>query len=266
MKIFKSEIGNNYSNYTFGYSEYAILESPEDISPIYSNGYLPYSADLALDYKVFYLARSLRVDTNLFTDTSENRRVAKKMSDLTIEIIKHKILDFDLSDEAFINFCLKYAKARFSNDAMDEKRLKYVLNAGIATDIFEFRNINSDEILGYVLSVANDNLLHYWFSFYNYELLEQYPLGKWMMWRMIHWSKDNNIKHIYLGTAYGTKAMYKVRDFKGLEYYTGSGWSDDVKKLKSLCANDTSLDISDSFKNSTNKNEYISRKTMIFFG
>ena len=44
---------------------------------------------------------------------------------------------------------------------------------------------------------------------------------------------------VYLGTCYGKKALYKVRDFKGIEFYDGNEWNDNVKVLKKLCKKDS---------------------------
>ncbi|MDV7400299.1 hypothetical protein RZS08_53285, partial [Arthrospira platensis SPKY1] len=86
MKTFRSEFLNNYSTYTFAYAGYAVMESKEDIPLIYSKGYLPYTGNTELHYPVFYQARSLRVNTDLFEDSSENRRVERKISGIDPEI------------------------------------------------------------------------------------------------------------------------------------------------------------------------------------
>jgi len=257
MITFRSEFLNNYDTYTFSFSEYAILETDADITDIYSNGYLPYTGNISLKYPVFYLARSLRVDTEKFKDTSENRRVDRKsgISDLTIT--KIPLHQFDINNKDFINFCLDYANERFSGNAMSGHRFTYILNSGIATDIFEFRNGENNNLLGYVLAVLDENTFHYWFSFYNSDYLDNFPIGKWMMWKMIKWSKENDINHIYLGTAYGKKALYKIRDFKGLEFFNGNIWDNDLKKLKHLCKNDNYRKEKDLFKLSDNPNQYI---------
>ena len=46
------------------------------------------------------------------------------------------------------------------------------------------------------------------------------------------------MRYIYLGTCYGEKALYKVRDFKGIEYFDGVEWNNNIKSLKELCKND----------------------------
>ena len=257
MIIFRSEFLNNYDTYTFSFSEYAILENNSDIKDIYGNGFLPFTGDISIKHPVFYLARSIRVNTEDFKDSSENRRVDRKSGIPNASIKRIPLNRFDISDKDFINFCLDYANERFSGNAMSETRFTYILNSDIATDIFEFRDNNNDILLGYVLAVVDKNTFHYWFSFYNSDYLDIFPIGKWMMWKMIKWSKENGINHIYLGTAYGKKALYKIRDFKGLEYFDGNKWNKDLKKLKLLCKNDDEKKDKDYFKSLDNPNDYI---------
>ena len=59
-----------------------------------------------------------------------------------------------------------------------------------------------------------------------------------MMEQIIYHAKENNKKYVYLGTCYGEKSLYKVRDFKGIEFFDGSRWTDDINNLKSKCKND----------------------------
>ena len=58
------------------------------------------------------------------------------------------------------------------------------------------------------------------------------------MEKVIFYAKNNNMRYIYLGTCYGEKALYKVRDFKGNEYFDGVKWNNNIKNLKALCKND----------------------------
>jgi arginine-tRNA-protein transferase len=257
MKTFRSEFLNNYSTYTFAYAGYAVMESHEDIPLIYSGGYLPYTGNINLNYPVFYQARSLRVNIDFFEDSSENRRVERKMSLLNPLITKIAISSELAEDQDFLNFCLKYAEQRFSYNAMNTDRLKYILNIGIATDLFVFKNSDDHSVFAYVLAVLHHDTYHFWFSFFNTEYMNELPIGKWLMWRMIKWAKENNFNHVYLGTAYGDKSLYKIRDFKGLEFFDGNMWSKDMKLLKQLCKNDDQQMNSDLFKTAGNCNDYI---------
>ena len=70
------------------------------------------------------------------------------------------------------------------------------------------------------------------------------------MFSVINWSADHNLKHVYLGTCYGTKSLYKVRDFKGLAFFDGNKWNSDMKLLKVKCKSDNEF-INDEFKQDT---------------
>ena len=58
------------------------------------------------------------------------------------------------------------------------------------------------------------------------------------MEHLVYHAKKIGKKYIYLGTCYGEKALYKVRDFKGIEFYDGNKWIKDNKILKDLCKSD----------------------------
>ncbi|MEM6696878.1 MAG: GNAT family N-acetyltransferase [Bacteroidota bacterium] len=254
MKIFFSESNNDYSSYTFNYAVYAVKESNGDLPEIYNKGFLPYSSDPSLTLETYYLARSLRVDLSNFTDTSENRRVHRKMEHLKIEV--EAVPKAQLIEQPdFFDFCLAYAKERFSHNAMDEARLEYILGRASANTILTFTN--EGKVIGYVLAIIHDNFFHYWYAFFDTTLLKEYPIGKWIMWRSLHWAKEENLSHVYLGTCYGKSALYKARDFKGLEFFDGMGWNNDVKLLKTLCKSDEAMKDQDRFKEVEGKNEVL---------
>ncbi len=237
MRIFFSEHNNNYVNYTFDYAVYAEAGSPEEIPGIFDGGFLPYSNDVHLSKEIFYLCRSVRVDTALFKSGSENKRVDRKLEPLGIrlEVIEKK--DFNFQDEAFRSFCLRYADQRYSAKTMDPVRLNYIFERQNGTHLFRFTD-RDEQLLGYVLTGIHGNLLHYWFSYFDTGIMEQYPVGKWMMWKLICWAKDNGLDHVYLGTCYGEKALYKVRDFNAVSFFDGESWNTDINELKSRCKND----------------------------
>lgn len=254
MKIFFSESNNDYSSYTFNYAVYAVKESNGDLPEIYDKGFLPYSSDPSLTLETYYLARSLRVDLSNFADTSENRRVHRKMEhlDIQVEAIPKKKL---ISQPNFFDFCLDYARERFSNNAMDEARLKYILARESANTILKFTS--NGKAVAYVLAIIHDDFFHYWYAFFDTILLKEYPIGKWIMCRSLHWAKEKNLNYVYLGTCYGKSALYKARDFKGLEFFDGMRWNSDVKLLKSLCKSDEEIKDKDRFKEMEGKNEML---------
>ncbi len=235
MKIFYSEGKPCYESYTFNYGIYCIKESQEELPDIYSRGFLPYSANPKYTQELFYLARSLRVNLDQFSDTSENRRLDRKISELDITLDcqpKEKVLEID---SALHDFCLTYTKQRIGEN-MPAERLKYIWTLSTGSHIFTFSTPSKK--VGYVLASIQDNMLHYWFSFFDLDLMRSHSIGKWMMWRVISWAKEKGLDHIYLGTCYGTKSLYKVRDHKGLSFYDGLGWNENMRTLKDWCKQD----------------------------
>ncbi len=237
MHIFFSEYQTNYNTYTFGYTAYCQPEHTEEIPEVYQKGFLPYTGDITLKKSTFYMARSLRIDLDRFEDTSENRRVDRKASalHLTMEVIP--IEQFDVTDANFVAFCTQYAAERFAGGEMDPHRFAYILSRQLITHIIAFTD-EAANTYGYVLVCQYGKMLHYWFSFFNTAYLKSHALGKWMMWKTIRWAKEHGLAHVYLGTCYRTKSLYKVRDHKGIAFFDGMGWNSDAQLLKSLCQQD----------------------------
>ena len=255
MKRFFSEHNVDYSTYTFSYAIYAMREGQESLTPIYEQGFLPYTGNTKLDKELFYLARSLRVNLADFADTSENRRVNRGIESLNIQVEVFEKSAFDLNQADFQNFCEAYIQERIGEENMNMERLAYILKSTIGTHILKFSNENGT--LGYILAAINDDMLHYWFAFFDTKYLKSHSLGKWMMWRTIVWAKEAGLKHVYLGTAYKEAALYKIRDHKGLEYWNGATWSTDTKTLKELCKNDLNTKNSDLFKTLENPEAFL---------
>jgi len=246
MKIFRSESFVDYKTYTFNYALYCIKENQSEIPQIYDKGFLPYSNDVNLDRETYYLARSLRVDLSQFTASSENRRVSRKIETLSPSLKVIPIDQFDIDDPEFKKYCFDYASSRFS-DKISEARMDYILHSKSISHIFEF-SIQEKKV-GYVITIIEQGTLHYWFSFFDLEL-QEYALGKWMMFSVIQWAAEQNLTYVYLGTCYGKKSLYKVRDFKGLSYFDGNQWDSNIKTLKIKCKQDHEF-INDEFKQDT---------------
>lgn len=245
MKIFYSEYQTDYTTYTFSYAIYCEKEKNSELPEIYEKGFLPYTGNYQIDSDIFYMARSLRVNLANFEDSSENRRVDRKIAELNIQLEITEKSKFDLQSTEFQQFCTEYAEERFSGGNMASDRLDYVLSRGLLTHIFIFKTDN--QVLGYVFTALENGVLHYWFSFYDIEYMK-YSLGKWMMWRVIRWAKDNGLNYCYLGTCYKEKALYKVRDHKGTEFFDGAKWNADSELLKRLCKSDEEKKAADLFK------------------
>lgn len=257
MKIFLSENNVDYNTYTFSYALYALKESQDEISELYDKGFLPYTGNPDMEKEVYYFARSLRVNLEKFDDTSENRRVNRMVEPLGIEVSVTPKASFPTESPEFLNFCENYINERIGEDHMNMERWKYILSRETGSHLFEFRT--PEKVVGYVLAALNEDMVHYWFAFFDTEYMRTHSLGKWMMWRVIRWAKDNGLKHAYLGTAYKPAALYKIRDHKGLEFWDGTKWNEDVKILKEWCQTDLEPKSADRFKLIENPDEYLEK-------
>ena len=246
MKTFFSEYLSNYETYTFGYTNYALPTDNKEYTQAYHIWYLPYSASLEIKEPIFYLCRSLRVNISKFTNSSENRRVARKIEDFAITTKRYNIWEFDRSDSEFVDFCLAYTNSRFSHGDMSTERFTYVMSRDYANTILEFRS--HDRVIWYTLFAQTNKVLHHWFCFFDTELMDSAPLGKYMMRYTIDWAKQNSIPYVYLGTCYKESWLYKVRDFNWLERRDGNTRQTNIERLKQLCKSDTEKKYREQFK------------------
>ncbi|TVR86118.1 MAG: GNAT family N-acetyltransferase [Saprospirales bacterium] len=255
MRIFFAEADPDYSSYTFPYGIYAIPESADELDEVYNRGFLPYTGNVQLNHAVFYKARSLKVDLAKFKDTSENRRLSRKYEGRSVSVQKRD-LSF-LQSEGVVDFMLEYAGERFSKGKMPPTRLRYIFEWPFLSGILEFQL--DGEILGYLLYCEFDKGFHYWFSFYNLKLPPALAPGKYMMWKTIHHLRALDLEYLYLGTCYGSTSLYKVRDFKGMDFHDGNQWISDLKLLKKRCRTDDEMvkNNGDSFKSAEDMNRYI---------
>ena len=233
MKKFSSEFCHNYDTYSFGYANYCTRDKSDTLSRIYEQGFMPYSGNPAIK-NVFYLARSARVPLNFLKLTSENRRIAKKFdSRLTAELIP--IHEFDITENHFLSFCVNYFNKRHGPGIMPQERLKLILSMKLIKTIVVYKK--NHELIAYLFEVSDDNMAHFWYSFYDLAYVNQ-SLGMWLMLDSARRAQKKGNKYFYVGTVYGEKALYKTA-FSGLEYWNGKNWSNDIQRLKQISRRDT---------------------------
>jgi arginyl-tRNA--protein-N-Asp/Glu arginylyltransferase len=197
----------------------------ESLELLYNQGYLPYSSSKGLQ-GIFYTARSARVALNEFALSSENRRIAKKF-DGQFKKRRIAIQDFN-ADDAFYSFVAHYFAQRHGANVAPRARIELWMQSGLVSTIVEYRQ--DERIIGYVLEVEEGRMRHFWFSAYDL-LLAQQSLGLWLMLDCLRDAAAAGSLHYYLGTVYGTKALYKT-NFASLEWHDGLVWSRDLELLK----------------------------------
>lgn len=218
----------DFDTYVLRPETQCILREPNDsLEQLYAAGYLPYSGAKGLQ-NIFYDARSARVVLKAFEATSENRRISKKF-DGVFERMRVPLAEFN-ADEAFYIFCVEYFAQKHGEHAMPRARLETILHSGLVTDVLVYKN--AGKTVAYVLEVNSGSMGHYWFSFYDLAYAAQ-SLGLWLMLDCVRTAKEAGLTHYYLGTVYGSKALYKT-NFEPMEWWDGGAWNSDLKLLKEL--------------------------------
>ncbi len=212
-------------------TRYIEREAGDSLEELYNQGYLPYSGTIGL-HNIFYSARSARVALQQFVLSSENRRIAKKFDG---QFIKERVDVRDFTaDEAFYTFVLNYFTERHGPTVMPRERLELLLHSGLISTIITYSQ--NSHIVGYVLEVESGSMRHYWYSAYDLALAKQ-SLGLWLMLDCIRDAAAEEFDYYYLGTVYGTKALYKT-NFEPLLWWSGEEWSADITLLKERARTD----------------------------
>ncbi|MBU2542864.1 hypothetical protein KJ785_04880 [Patescibacteria group bacterium] len=209
--------------------------SDENINSLYNQGYI--FGRPAKGY--MYQSRSLRIDLNKFELSSENKRILRKTENLRLTTYDLPLSDYHWSIGRLAKdfYETKFGKDTFSANKIKElltsehnfnKLMGFVIPSEAEGSLSEAQNTNN--MVGYCIALETDNIIHYSYPFYNLKS-EIKNLGMSMMLNTIIHAKKNDKKYIYLGSAKDAKAKYKLQ-FKGLEWFDGEKWSEDLEELK----------------------------------
>jgi len=197
--------------------------SDEKINALYDKGYV----FTRLGKGVMQQTRSLRIDLSKFELSSENKRVLKKNEglDLNIKTIPYENYEWTIGKMAKDFYDKKFGKGVFSANKIKELLTNPDKSNFDTLFVYSFEGNN----IGYSICVATDEIMHYSYPFYS---LQANP-GMGMMIMAISAAKQNNKQYIYLGSAQRPTDVYKLQ-FKGLEWFDGSHWNNDLNKLKEI--------------------------------
>lgn len=231
MKLFFCEFPANYSSYCFPYQVLLLKEEKDNEEKIYDNGFLPIRSLPG----VYYLARSLRVDLDYFEPSSENRRILRKTESIETKFLPISEFSYNARVQ---KLCKDYSKGRLNN-LFSTFEIKKLFSGQVYNCVFVYREKKSLKEVGYSICYQTKNILQYAHAFYDLNLLPQ-NLGARMILEAVIWAKSNQKKYIYLGTCYEKNSLYKT-EFKGIEFFNGFRWSNNLEELKYLISLEDSL-------------------------
>lgn len=227
MKLLRSEFGHEYQKYRFGYCQHAQREPGDELAALYEGGFLPYSGDPAVK-DLFYMARSARIALPEFSFTSENRRIAKRFDGA----FSYRLVP--LAERAAVSeiraLFLEYFEKRHGKEVMPPVRLDAILEADLPLVFHAY--YDGPRLKAAALEVRDSAFGHFWFSAYDLALARQ-SLGMWLMLDAARRAKEAGLTYYYLGTVYGTKALYKT-NLEPLAFWDGSAWDADTARLRGI--------------------------------
>ena len=230
MKLIFSEQTVDYAHYQFSYAIWAVPEAGETPADIFQAGFLPSSRQLDR----FYLCRQIRVALEKFELSSENRRILRKGEGIDVELVPREKFDYTPARREFFK---TYADAKFGRDVMTYERLDSLFSTPIISHLLVFTDSKNGREIGVAtLHVAGAALAYYYYAFYDLGYANR-SLGMFMMTSAAELFAGRGLKHLYLGTCYSDKALYKTQ-FAGVEFFNGFRWSDNLEELKFLLQRD----------------------------
>ncbi|MGB9637311.1 MAG: hypothetical protein ACPLY7_00755 [Microgenomates group bacterium] len=225
MKLFFGEFKANYSNYFFPYQVWLLREEGDQVEKIYDNGFLP----IRSLPNVYYLSRNVRVALDKFELSSENRRILKKTENFESDLVP--LSEFVYNAEVQ-KFCKDYVNQRLGRKLFSSASVRSIFSGRVFNYVFVFKKIPTQESVGYAVCFISGSILQYAHAFYDVKYFRD-NLGARMMLEAVIWAKRSHKKYVYLGTCYEPEALYKT-EFKGVEFFNGFRWSNDLSELKGL--------------------------------
>jgi arginyl-tRNA--protein-N-Asp/Glu arginylyltransferase len=200
--------------------------SDANIANLYDQGYV----FTRIGKGVMHQTRSLRIDLSRFELSSENRRILKKIEDISFRTVAISLPDYTWE---IGKLAKDFYDMKFGPDIMSAQKIKEMLTL---TDKSNFNTLltyaQAGKDIGYAICYESDSMLHYSYPFYD---LNNSPkdIGMGMMTRAILHAKDKGLKYIYLGSLQRPGDTYKLQ-FSGLEWFDGTIWAQDVDKAATL--------------------------------
>ena len=202
--------------------------SPENIEKMYEDGYV----FTRVDHGVMNKTRSFRVKLSDFEMSSENRRILRKVKHLKLEASLIPYRDYSWKISKLAKDFYKNRDAKFSANKI--KKLLTDKKTNFNT-LFTYKDTRNESIVGYVICYESFIILHYSFPFY-VENSNEPSLGLGMMIQAINYTKEKDLKYIYLGSLQRPSDTYKLQ-FSGGEWFDGKSWQEDTDSLRFILKN-----------------------------
>jgi hypothetical protein len=145
-----------------------------------------------------------------------------------VELVPREKFDYTPARREFFK---RYADKKFGPDVMSYERLDSLFSTPIISHLLVFTDSKTGQETGVVtLYIEGSTLAYYYYAFYDLSYFNR-NLGMFMMTSAAELFAGRGVKHLYLGTCYSDRALYKTQ-FAGVEFFNGFRWSDNLEELK----------------------------------
>lgn len=203
--------------------------SDSNITSKYDNGYVFTRKAKG----IMNQTRSLRINLKKFNLHTKNKRVMRKTEDL-----KYVVDSLPMAEESYSWQIHKlgkdYYETKFGKDIFSANKIKELILDGDKSNYNSLIKYSTekDEVVGYCICYENEQMMHYAYPFYNLDkYINHYGMG--MMLRAILYAQEKGKDYFYLGSVSRPADIYKLY-FRGLEWFDGSKWSEDIEVAKEL--------------------------------
>ena len=230
MRVVFSECPPNYNAYLSPYQIWGFPEEGESVATALALGMLPGNREMTR----FYLARSIRITISRYAETTAVRRVRKRCAHL-----RHRLdarAEVDVSGP-LTDMCLRYmnesrAWATRRGTGLSVADLLARLDSPTATHLLTVTDPATGLPAGLVMLHLEPPAGFYAMAWLD-EAYRSVYLGKYLKILAIEEAARAGLTHLYVGTCYSEGALYKT-EFPGMEFFDGTGWSDDRHRLRLL--------------------------------
>ncbi len=221
------------------WNQHAITDfSPKAVNEMYEKGYV----FTRLGRGVMQQTRSVRVDLSKFALSSENRRILKKVPNVSLQSTKVPIVDYSYP---LGKLAKDFYDTKFGPGIMSAQKIKEMLTDPSKSNfncLLKFAPADRSTTHGYTICYENESLLHYSYPFYDLKESSK-DMGLGMMIRAIEWAKAEGKKFVYLGSLQRPSDTYKLQ-FEGLEWFDGGpngtgAWKTDFEEAKKILSKPT---------------------------
>lgn len=208
--------------------------SAENVTEMYDRGYL----FTRIGRGVMQRTRSVRIDLERFAPSSENRRILKKIENITLSLVRLPINEGGATTWPIGKVAKDFYDSKFGKGIMSAQKIKEMLTDGDKSNFNSLLEYSvANDAIGYAICYENKEIIHYSYPFYD---LVKAPkdAGLGMMTIAIRHAQNSGKKYIYLGSLQRPNDTYKLQ-FEGLEWFDGRKWTNDIDEVKELLKSQT---------------------------